>query len=143
MRLRSIGLAVVVNALVALPFAVQGQGLPPGAAERGHREATYSCMPQDENGRSLANPNVPFICDQVDAFRKDCEMQMKMGNTLAMGSHCFGWEPQHVRGGMPATTQQAAKAPPTSAKAPPRSAKAPPAPRSAYASGRPERHRRR
>ncbi|WP_043748545.1 hypothetical protein [Methylobacterium nodulans] len=111
-------MVAAVATMVILPAAAQAQSRPDGVTYA----TKYSCLPQDATGKPLDNPNVPFICGQVDAFRSDCEMQMKLGNTAAMASHCFGWEPRHVRGGMPAVAQETA---------PGRTA-----PRRAYTSGR-------
>jgi hypothetical protein len=101
-------LTLLVSTVAALLGTFERVHAQEVSADRGANfQKWYSCSNLDVNGKPLPNPNVPFICSQVDAHRADCEMSMKSGNKVAMASHCFGWEPEHVRGGMPAATQEA------------------------------------
>lgn len=51
-----------------------------------------SCVPVDENGKNLPNPNAGFLCSQIRDMRSECAMQERLGNKTALAMHCFGFD---------------------------------------------------
>ncbi|KMO11882.1 hypothetical protein [Methylobacterium platani] len=87
-------ISIAFAGLVAAPLAWAG---PEGAAasrEPAPRAQRFvgSCLPQDENGRDLPNPNASSVCGQFRDGRSECAMQERRGNRQALALHCFGFD---------------------------------------------------
>lgn len=63
----------------------------PAQAQNAGGKATCSTM--DQNGRPLPQPNIGFICGQVEAMRQDCE---KGATSPFLMGHCFGFPARDV-----------------------------------------------
>ena len=81
-------LALMPAAVLARPDAPAGNG----EVARKTQRFVGSCLPQDENGRDLPNPNASSVCGQFRDGRSECAMQERLGNRRALALHCFGFD---------------------------------------------------
>ncbi|UHC14949.1 hypothetical protein LRS73_20775 [Methylobacterium currus] len=91
--------------LVIVPAAALAQPDAPGGNRQmvpKSQRFVGSCLPQDENGRDLPNPNASSVCGQFRDGRSECAMQERLGNRRALALHCFGFD--NVADAAPAET---------------------------------------
>ena len=61
------------------------------------QSAKATCNTLDQNGKPLSQPNIGFICGQVEAMRQDCEKIVQNGNRSPfLIGHCIGFTARDV-----------------------------------------------
>ncbi|KMO43638.1 hypothetical protein VQ03_07335 [Methylobacterium tarhaniae] len=88
-------ISIACSWLALMPaVALAGPDAPAGSPEPVRKAQRFvgSCLPQDENGRDLPNPNASSVCGQFRDGRSECAMQERLGNRQALALHCFGFD---------------------------------------------------